>query len=255
MFLAPPVGGAEDPCCWGLCETNAYPEGSNRITGVTETADGVYEIKLDRAITAGAVTTIQYIPSGDFVEYTAHPANVNADSRATPTDILRIIDYLNGVGSPPWGIYSTDIDHSGVFNPPDILRVIDLLNGAGVYDPWLWTFRPTNDACPPGYGFAGLGGGEDQSVGIPSEETSPAADDIEQFGAGFVRYLAMSNPLASGAEAEFRMIVEALTGFCVQNLSPTERAKLADKLRDPSLTFASETATAMLPQIVNALLK
>ena len=71
---------------------------------------------------------------------------------SAPSDILRIIDYINGVGTSPWGIYSEDVDRSNLLGPPDILRVIDLLNGAGVFDPWLNVPLPTNpsgtNACP-----------------------------------------------------------------------------------------------------------
>ena len=52
----------------------------------------------------------------------------------------------------------------------------------------------------------------------------------------------------------FEFIVQALTGFCVDNLSPDERTTLADKLQDPSLTFASPLAEEMVPEIVSALL-
>ena len=70
---------------------------------------------------------------GTFI---SHPANVNGDGSATPVDILRLIDSLNGVFTPPWGIYSKDIDRSNAATPSDILREIDLLNGAGEFDPW-----------------------------------------------------------------------------------------------------------------------
>ena len=35
---------------------------------------------LDHAIRAGGVTTIEYLGSNTFAQYTAHPANSNADS-------------------------------------------------------------------------------------------------------------------------------------------------------------------------------
>ncbi|MFQ5463361.1 MAG: hypothetical protein ACE5E5_12145, partial [Phycisphaerae bacterium] len=78
---------------------------------------------------------------------TAHPGNVNGDGVTAPSDILALIDGLNGVISLPWGPYSCDLDHSGVCGPEDILRVIDLLNGSGVFTPWLDTPLPA-DTCP-----------------------------------------------------------------------------------------------------------
>ena len=145
--LDPPVTGAEH--CFELCETKVDPLlGANSIRNVTDLGGGKYEIVLHHAITAGGVTTIEYTGDGSYVAYTSHPVNVNADSRAAPSDILRVIDYINGVAVSPWGIYSEDIDRSNLLAPPDILRVIDLLNGAGVYDPWLNTPLPRNTTCP-----------------------------------------------------------------------------------------------------------
>jgi hypothetical protein len=147
ITLDPPVAGAES--CFVLCETAADDLlGPNRIDNVTDLGSGAYEIALARAITVGAVTTIQYIGDGSYVAYTSHPANVDADSQAAPPDILRTIDYLNGVTPSPWGMYSEDIDHSGVPGPPDILRVIDLLNGAGEFDSWINTALPVPGSCP-----------------------------------------------------------------------------------------------------------
>ncbi len=147
ITLDPATDEAEH--CFTICETAAdVLLDPNAITSVTYLGNGQYKIVPDHAITAGAVTTIQYMGDGSFVEYTSHPANVNADSQSAPSDILRVIDYINGVATSPWGIYSEDVDHSGLLGPPDILRVIDLLNGAGVFDSWLNTPLPVNTSCP-----------------------------------------------------------------------------------------------------------
>ena len=150
IVLDPPAPGAEG--CFNLCETR--PDrlaGPNAIQTVTYLGNGEYQIILRHAITPDAVTTIQYKGDGSFVEFTSHPANVNADSMSAPSDILKVIDYINGVGDPPpWGIYSEDVDRSNMLGPPDILRVIDLLNGAGAFDSWLNTPLPVNTTCPLG---------------------------------------------------------------------------------------------------------
>ncbi len=124
-----------DSCCWSLCET-AELGGPNSIASVTENS-GVYTVNLARPITRGAVTRVAYNGSTQTIgSFISHPANVNGDGASSPVDILRIIDFLNGAFTPPWGIYSTDIDRSGATNPADILRVIDLLNGADQFDVW-----------------------------------------------------------------------------------------------------------------------
>ena len=67
---------------------------------------------------------------------------------SSTVDILKIIDILNNVMTPPWGTASCDTDRSGICGPADILRVIDLLNGADVYDPWLGRTLPVCPSVP-----------------------------------------------------------------------------------------------------------
>lgn len=141
------VAGAES--CFQLCETAVDPlQVANGIDTVVDLGTGLYEITLFRAITAGAATTIQYTGDASYMTFFSHPGNANADAVAGPSDILAVIDGLNGVATPPHGLYSSDIDHSGVAGPEDILRVIDLLNGAGMLDAWLDSPIPTNTTCP-----------------------------------------------------------------------------------------------------------
>lgn len=144
--------GADDGC-WTMCET-ASSGGPNSIQSVTDNGAGTYTITLARPITPGAVTRVAYTADGgaqSIGTFIFHPSNVNGDSAASPVDILRIIDCLNGINpgvNCPWGLYSQDIDQSGVLGPADILRVIDLLNGADVFDPWNGTTLPSG-ACNP----------------------------------------------------------------------------------------------------------
>ena len=70
------------------------------------------------------------------------PADVNNDKLSNASDVLLLIDALNGVATPVPAPYQTDTDRSGATNANDVLRVIDLLNGAGVYDPWLGATLP-----------------------------------------------------------------------------------------------------------------
>jgi hypothetical protein len=152
---------ADDPCCWTICETQhslslhpPYEPGRQRnaIVGVLDEGDGAYRITLDRPITPGETTCLTYtdqngVPATGL--FTSHPGNVDGDGYTAPGDILKMIDYLNGVDVPPWGVYSDDVDHSGQRKPADILRVIDLLNGAGAFGAWLNTPRPECGECCP----------------------------------------------------------------------------------------------------------
>jgi hypothetical protein len=102
-------------------------------------------VQLSRRISPGVWTCFSFTPSDpDYEACIAHmPGDATGDGTSAPSDILRVIDCINGVATCE--VYQGDIDRSGVIGPPDILRVIDLLNGAGVYDPWL---NVSIAACP-----------------------------------------------------------------------------------------------------------
>lgn len=134
--------------CFELCETSTGGLAPNFIESVTPLGGGAHRLVLGRPITPGAVTTIRYTGTGAAVTYFFHPANANADGLSAPTDILFLIDMLNGVVVPPHGIYSRDIDRSGAPNPADILRLIDLLNGADAFIVWNGTLLPSTSGCP-----------------------------------------------------------------------------------------------------------
>lgn len=136
------------PGCFTLCETAVFGTQANAIQSVLDLGNGSYDLVLRRPITPFAVTTIAFA-DGSFITVTSHPANVNGDTASSGIDILALIDVLNGVVTPTWGSYSTDIDHSGQTNPADVLRVIDLLNGAGEFDAYAQTTLPVNSTCPP----------------------------------------------------------------------------------------------------------
>jgi len=146
-----PLPGVDNLDCWSMCET-APQGGANSITGIVDNGDGTYTVNLNRAITTNAVTTLTYTPgsgSASRGEFTFHPANVNGDSASAPSDIIFLIDILNGVQVPPHGLLSSDIDRSGVAGPPDILRVIDLLNAAAGYPNQLNRTKPACGVCCP----------------------------------------------------------------------------------------------------------
>jgi hypothetical protein len=148
IVLNPRVPDAEG--CFRPCETREDPLlGPNRIQSVTYNGAGVYELVLDRAITAGGVTTIEYLGGGSFIDYTAHPANVNVDSFSDASDVQEHVDCcLSALCAPAWGRYSCDIDRSGLVTAADALAVIDLLNGTQAWDVWLGSPLPTRGTCP-----------------------------------------------------------------------------------------------------------
>lgn len=270
---------AGNVACWRLCETKAYLlekdefsvtfGGPNAITAVTHLGNGVYEVTLKRAITAGEVTRINYgLANNSYVEYFAHPANANGDSAATAADITALQNYLadtdcpNGpvcTGPPPCqpstpgcccaphGIYSMDINHSGAANAQDIPRLIDLLNGASTFDPWLNSAKPTFTECIcPVVGMA-MGAPSGPGAG-PSAADEAAVNQI--FMDGVVEFLVTANPVSSSDEQDIIEVAEALTGWSLDHLSLEERKELTAALEEPLLTFASKVAAELVPDIV-----
>ena len=87
---------------------------------------------------------------GSYVEYIAHPANVDGSSVANASDIIASVDCLNvAYTGGEFSYYLCDTDHSGAMTASDIIAVIDLLNGAGMHAVWYGTVLPQNNGqCP-----------------------------------------------------------------------------------------------------------
>jgi|CXWL01.1.fsa_nt_gi hypothetical protein len=143
--------GSDKKDCWILCET-AFTESPNEVLAASYLEPGKYSIELKRPITPDAATTLTL--NGDAATrgvFHSHPANVNADTASGPTDLLDLIDTLNGVRFLPWGLLSGDVDRSGLLAPADILETIDLLNGTDEFTDWNGVARPDPSPCiiPP----------------------------------------------------------------------------------------------------------
>lgn len=226
---------ANSPECWCLCET--APDsltGCNSIQAVSHLGDGVYQLTLDHPIPAGETTTIGYVHSNEFMRYISHPANVNGDTASASADILDLIDFLNGVKTLPWGIYSCDIDRSALCAPADILTEIDLLNGASGFRVWNGTPKPPiapcpmAAGCPSGQSACGGSGLEAMAIGAPTGDLSTeaaaiAASGNDYFADWFVKYVTTTVPQNASADADFQLIVDALTKWCVAHFRRLSR--------------------------------
>jgi hypothetical protein len=104
------------------------------VSAVTPMGSKAVRLTLNKAIDSGAWTLIEDTLSDVSVEVGFLPGDVNGNGTATPSDILTLIDSLNGIRSVP--LWSSDVDRSGTAAPADILTIIDLLNGAGGYAAW-----------------------------------------------------------------------------------------------------------------------
>jgi hypothetical protein len=149
VFTVQAPAGSDRLDCWELCETDVEGSQPNSIVSVVHDGRGQYVVSLARPITQGAVTTITHLGEGAVGEFTSHPGNVNGDSAAAPTDILSLIDNLNGILLPPLSPWQCDLDRSGACLPADIITLIDLLNGANGFRNWNGTPKPIKDGiCP-----------------------------------------------------------------------------------------------------------
>ncbi len=123
--------------------------GSNQLAPVIQSVQAVGEnsvrLNFSHALQPGSWTCVTSNNGGGKVCLGYLPGDINADAQVNPSDILYLIDNLNGVVQPASPIWQTDINRSGSAEPSDILRLIDLLNGAGAFIPWNGASLP---ACP-----------------------------------------------------------------------------------------------------------
>ena len=146
-FLVEAPAGAGVNECWDFCET--APMGlANDIREIIDNQDGSFTINLLRPISTLAVTTLTYRGgSAATGTFTSHPANVDGDGFANGLDILSIVKCVTG--AIPCNQWQCDADHSGQCGPSDILRLIDILNGADQFIPFITSRLPLpGGICP-----------------------------------------------------------------------------------------------------------
>jgi len=91
-------------------------------------------VVLDGPIPPAHWTCIRHAASGTETCLGFLPGDVDGSRAANATDVLEILDGLNGIASLE--LYQCEVDRSGVCNVSDTLGVIDLLNGAGAFESW-----------------------------------------------------------------------------------------------------------------------
>lgn len=236
--------------CWTLCETgieqtDGDPLDPNQLVCVTDMGSGVYEILLERPISAGHWTTITHEGDGSYVTYSSLPADANESGTSMSNDIFEHIDCcLNQICSPTPGDYICDTNHSGVVTSADLVRLIDLLNGASTFIVWNAKSISSND-CPGGGESAMMGPGSGNSVVIEGENIRYMNDFMD-----LLQRLEVNERIDQAGLME---LVSGLTDYTSKTLSRDERNELADRLSEASLTFASDIVADMIPDIVSAL--
>lgn len=108
------------------------------VVNVTQDASDV-TVSFDGPIPLAAWTTVS-LGGYTSVRIGHLPGDVSGDATTASTDLLVLINVLNGILERP--DYAIDIDRSGAASAGDLLRVVDLLNGAGEYESWLGRTLP-----------------------------------------------------------------------------------------------------------------
>jgi hypothetical protein len=103
------------------------------VSGVVPSGNSV-TVQFDSIIPAGSWTVITM--NGQSVCLASLPGDVDASLASNASDILRIIDCLNGIET--CAVHQGDVNRSGDSNSQDIIRLIDLLNGVAPFANGVW---------------------------------------------------------------------------------------------------------------------
>ncbi len=114
------------------------------ISSVVQQDVDTVRLTFSKPIEPGAWTIVTHDDTGTKVCLGYLPGDVNASRGSTAADINALINSLNNVPGFVRPLFATDANRSGAANASDILRVIDLLNGAAAFDPWLNKTLPVN---------------------------------------------------------------------------------------------------------------
>lgn len=93
-------------------------------------------VTLSTRIPPGKWTCVTHNASGDKVCVGSLPGDTSGNLTTAPTDILDLIDHLNGIRVPPLALDHCDLDRSAACAPADIIQLIDMLNGVNGYISW-----------------------------------------------------------------------------------------------------------------------
>jgi hypothetical protein len=115
------------------------------ISSVTPGPGNTLTLNFSGPIQPNRYTCVRHIASNSRRCIGYLPGDANSNRTTNPSDILTIIDNLNGIVNPPLQPHQCDIDRSNVCNPADIITEIDILNGSG-YPPG--QNGRTIEACP-----------------------------------------------------------------------------------------------------------
>lgn len=142
VFTGP--SGADNESCWTVTAPNS-------VQNIVDNGDGTFTMSLLQPTAAFAVTQISYVSDTNVTqtsEFISHPGNVNANAMTDNADVFALTACcLNHSCTPVHGVYSCDIDRSGIVSSEDLSRLIDLLNGGNAFSLWNQTPKPTS-ACP-----------------------------------------------------------------------------------------------------------
>jgi len=243
----PALPTGSDVACWSVCETDIedfeYPTESleaNRVRSVVQVADGVYEILLERPISAGQWTTLTYEGSGDQVSYASLPADSGGNGTATASDILDHVDCcVNAICQPAYGDYSCDIDHDGDVDGDDTSELSHLLSGTDTWIVWNSVSLPQTNSCEETEAM--FGGSSWNSL------------SSESFPSRFVTFVIEFVPTARLGGETFVDLATTIVELASAQMSGSERSNLAAMLEEAEQYCESEVGAAIIPELVDLL--
>jgi hypothetical protein len=142
-----------------------------------------------------------------------------------------LINYLNDVQAPPYGLYSEDIDRSGTADTNDISKLNALLSGTSKFISWVNKTLPSN-SCG-GDSLMGGGGGESE------------AEAVETMIDELVVFLASVAPVTEEEWSDLATILNAV-GECIETHVGSEDAcELAGILTSEETSYANEGVNAL----------
>lgn len=114
------------------------------IDSITPANGDTFSVQFNRSISEQAWTTVQHLVTDDSIRIGVLPGDVNADGISDSRDVASLIKGLSDPNIPRTTLFfqSLDIDRNFSYGPSDVLRLIDLLNGAGEYQVYYGVSLP-----------------------------------------------------------------------------------------------------------------
>lgn len=136
--------GADNESCWSVSAPNT-------VQNIVDNGNGTFTMLLTAPMAVLSETTITYLSDGNVSQannFISHPGNVDGGGATDTADATALINCCFQQSCvPAHGLYSCDINRSGVRTAEDLTRLMDLLNGGNAFGLWNQSQKPAT-MCP-----------------------------------------------------------------------------------------------------------